>query len=105
MPVRQVRQVRMPHRRTRMRMGLLLALAVSVSAPLSAQRGCGLATDPTKRIDGTGQIPGGWMVRFDPTPKNCTPLKLIDVNFVTMGAGMHVTSGPAGIYYHPKDVA
>jgi hypothetical protein len=87
-----------------MRMPILLALAAVVSAPAGAQRGCGIDADPARRVEGTGQLPGGWMVRFDPVPPNCTPLKTTDVNFVTMGAGMHVTSGPAAIYYNPSNV-
>ncbi|HKS06686.1 MAG TPA: hypothetical protein VJR92_10270 [Gemmatimonadaceae bacterium] len=87
-----------------MRTTFVIALAAIISAPAAAQRGCGIDTDPTKRIEGTGLLPGGWMVRFDPVPSNCTPLKTTDVNFVTMGAGMHVTSGPAAIYYNPGNV-
>lgn len=86
-----------------MRTTLFVILAAAIAAPASAQRGCGIEADPTRRVEGTGQLPPGWMVRFDPVGPNCTPLKTTDVNFVTMGAGMHVTSGPAGIYYNPAN--
>src|SRR5688572_23299604 len=88
-----------------MRKTLIAILATSIATPAFAQRGCGIEADPTKRVEGTGQLPAGWVVRFDPVGANCTPLKTTDVNFVTMGAGMHVTSGPAGIYYNPANAA
>lgn len=88
-----------------MRKALFIILAATAATTASAQRGCGIESDPTKRVEGTGLLPAGWVVRFDPVGPNCTPLKTTDVNFVTMGAGMHVTSGPAGIYYHPANTA
>jgi hypothetical protein len=84
----------------------LIALGVlAVTVPVQAQRGCGISPDPARRIEGNGQAPPGWMVRFDPIPANCTPLKLADVSFATMGTGLHVTSGPAALYYNPADTA
>jgi len=49
--------------------------------------------DPDKKVDG-GALPTGWMGRTD-RPNT----KLSDAKFVTMGAGFHVTSGPAAIYW------
>jgi hypothetical protein len=83
----------------------LLAMAM----PLAAQQ----PGDPTKTAKGTGQLPAGWMMRFDPIdnpanvrPGRPTPAKPTPdmVNVVTMGSGLHFTSGPAAIYYNPKDV-
>ena len=69
----------------------LLALA---AAPLAAQD----ADDPTQKVAG-GALPAGWMGRTDrPTDK------LTDAKFVAMGPGYHVTSGPAAIYWNPKNV-
>jgi len=69
----------------------LLALA---AAPLAAQD----ASDPTHKVAG-GALPAGWMGRTDrPTDK------LTDAKFVAMGPGYHVTSGPAAIYWNPKNV-
>ena len=69
----------------------LLALA---AAPLAAQD----ASDPTHKVAG-GALPAGWMRRTDrPTDK------LTDAKFVAMGPGYHVTSGPAAIYWNPKNV-
>jgi hypothetical protein len=69
----------------------LLALA---AAPLAAQG----ANDPTHKVEG-GALPAGWMGRTDkPTDK------LTDAKFVVMGSGFHATSGPAAIYWNPKNV-
>ena len=78
----------------------LLMLTMVAALPLAAQGG-GRMGDPTKQVAGSGKLPDGWMVRFDPG----APHTLADVNFVTMGSGFHATSGPAAIYYNPKDKA
>src|SRR5258705_9096904 len=44
-------------------------------------------------------IPPGWTVRLD----DPTRYTVNDTRFETMGSGLHVTSGPAAIYYNPKD--
>jgi hypothetical protein len=89
--------------------GALLAMAM----PLAAQQQAGKA-DPTKEVKGTGQLPAGWMMRFDPIdnpanvrPGRPTPAKPTPdmVKVVTMGSGLHFTTGPAAIYYNPKDAA
>jgi hypothetical protein len=88
--------------------GALLAMAM----PLAAQQQAGKA-DPTKEVKGTGQLPAGWMMRFDPIdnpanvrPGRPTPAKPTPdmVKVVTMGSGLHFTTGPAAIYYNPKDM-
>lgn len=76
-------------------------------APLAAQ---GRRGDPTAKVSGSGTLPAGWMVRFDPVnPRfarpGATPPTITDISFVNMGAGFHITSGPAAIYYNPKDMA
>jgi hypothetical protein len=64
-----------------------LALAAS---SLSAQ----MTADPDKAAKQTSPSPAGWSVRLDrPTAKRD------DIAFTTMGKGMHVTSGPAAIYW------
>ena len=89
--------------------GALLAMAM----PLAAQQQAGKA-DTTKGVKGTGQLPAGWMMRFDPidNPANVRPGRPAPakptpdmVKVVTMGTGLHFTSGPAAIYYNPKDMA
>lgn len=79
-----------------------LLLAVT-AVPLLAQGGR-MGRDPTNAVAGSGQLPAGWMMRFDPVPASRPQPKPTDVKFVTMGTGYHVTSGPAAIYYNPKDV-
>ncbi len=83
-------------------------IALAVAAPLSAQ--AGMDPDPTTEVTGSGELPDGWMVRFDPVriregrPTPPTPT-VADVNFRTMGRGLHATSGPAGVYYMAGDEA
>jgi hypothetical protein len=64
-----------------------LALA---AAPLAAQM---KNHDPDVKAQG-GDLPAGWTGRTD---RENT--KLTDAKFTTMGAGYHVTSGPAAIYW------
>jgi hypothetical protein len=74
-------------------------MAIVLAAPLSAQGG----NDPTKQVTGTGQLPAGWMLRFDPTRPGRPAPQPTDVSFTTMGTGYHVKSGPAALYYNTKD--
>jgi hypothetical protein len=88
---------------------------VLFAMPLAAQRaGRGMAgMDMTNAIHGSGTLPDGWAVRFDPidNPANVRPgrtppaaPKLDQVDVRAMGSGIHFTTGPAGIYYNPKDM-
>jgi hypothetical protein len=84
-------------------------VALAVAAPLSAQAGA-MDADPTTEVAGSGGLPDGWMVRFDPVrvrPNRPTPPTptVADVNFRVMGSGLHATSGPAGVYYKSGDEA
>ena len=71
-----------------------LSLLLLAAAPLSAQMAGMKAHDPDKKVDG-GALPAGWTGRADGNAK------LTDAKFVAMGAGYHVTSGPAAIYWKP----
>jgi hypothetical protein len=88
-----------------MRSTLVLFALVAVTAPLSGQAAqAAKDKDPTITVQGSAQLPSGWKLRFDtPGPGRAAP-KAEDVKFVTMGQGYHFTSGPAAIYYNPKDV-
>jgi hypothetical protein len=66
------------------------ALALVAAAPLMAQN----SSDPDKNVNG-GALPAGWTGRTD-RPN----AKLADARFTTMGTGLHVTSGPAAIYWN-----
>jgi len=83
-----------------MRHVLTAIAAIAIAAPLAAQRQMG---DPTNQVKGTGVLPSGWMMRFDPPRSGPAPTP-DRVKFVTMGTGYHFTSGPAAIYYNPKDM-
>jgi hypothetical protein len=69
-----------------MRRLMMLALLAAVAAPLSAQ---------AVRKDRGDERPAGWTVRLDrPTDQ------MENLRFERMGDGLHVTSGPAAIFYH-----
>ena len=76
----------------------LAVLTLFAAGSLAAQGG--RMGDPTAKVAGTGKLPDGWMVRFDPG----APHTLTDINFVSMAGGYHATSGPAAIYYNSKDM-
>lgn len=65
----------------------LIAVLTAIAVPLAAQ------------------APDGWMVRVDRSTNAADPDDTPKVKFVTMGKGMHVTSGPAGTYWHPNNSA
>lgn len=82
-------------------------MALVAIAPMVAQGGSGMSGmggDPTSKVMGTGELPAGWMMRFDPVPASRPQPSMKDISFVTMGGGLHATSGPAAIYYNPKDM-
>ena len=76
----------------------LLALSL-LAAPLGAQQQ--QATEQPVKIKNAG-LPAGWTLRLDDKERR---YGVDDAKFVTMGSGLHVTSGPAAIYYNAKDQA
>lgn len=86
-------------------------LAAAVAAPLAAQtpaappagghdmHGMAMQADPDKMAGGGLKVPG-WTARFDRAEA-----KPAQVSFTRMGAGYHVTAGPAAIYYPAKSTA
>lgn len=88
---------------------MLASLAIlALAAPLSAQ-GTMQNMDPTNAVKGSGVLPKGWMLRFDPIaarpgqPPRPQP-EMTAIKFETMGSGFHITSGPAAIYYNSGDI-
>jgi len=79
--------------------------ALAIAAPLSAQSGAMGNDDPTTAVTGSGALPDGWTLRFDPARPNRPTPTVADVNFRVMGGGLHATSGPAAIYYKEGNVA
>ncbi|HEU4564371.1 MAG TPA: hypothetical protein VFS05_06980 [Gemmatimonadaceae bacterium] len=75
---------------------LVLAVALlGAASTLGAQQ-----SDPDKQVTGGGQLPAGWHARLD-RPN----AKMEDLKFITMGKGLHATSGPAAIYWNAADHA
>ena len=73
--------------------------AVVLASPLAAQGGmAGMNMDPTNKIAGSGKLPAGWELRWDAG----TPA-MTEVDVQKVGTSMHFRSGPAAIYYNPKD--
>jgi hypothetical protein len=88
-------------------LGVVGAFAIAaIASSASAQAAGGMAGmkmdhDDQKPVTQEGPTPPGWMIRPD-NPAN----KPETVNFVTMGPGMHVTSGnTAAIYWNPANSA
>jgi hypothetical protein len=87
-----------------MRLLSFALITAALAAPVSAQDHADHA------VQGTGQLPAGWALRFDPVsarpgmPTPPTP-KPGDVAFMAMGGGFHVRSGPAAIYYRDAEPA
>lgn len=73
----------------------LVALALSASA-LGAQA---RNADPdVAQNQGNAPVPAGWELRLDRANANRSQIR-----FETMGAGLHVTAGPAAIYWNSRN--
>ena len=81
---------------------LLAALAmVALATPAAAQH-----VDPTTKVTGSGVLPAGWNLRFDPpAPAHAHGDALKAIVFETVDSGFRIASGPAAIYYKTGDVA
>lgn len=77
-----------------MKLLAMTATLALVATPLAAQGGA----DPDRAVAGGGTLPAGWSSRLDTRSANPADLK-----FVTMGPGLHVTSGPAAILWRAAD--
>ncbi len=90
---------------------LVAVMALTIAAPVMAQGGGGMggmamggkAGDPTSAVMGSGKLPTGWNMRFDPVRAGQTPHDMKEISFETMGDGYHFKSGPAAIYYKSGD--
>jgi hypothetical protein len=78
---------------TTMKILTLSAAALLATAPLAAQ-----GADPDRAAQGGGQLPAGWSLRLDTRSASAA-----DVKVVTMGTGVHVTTGPSGILWRAAD--
>ena len=85
-----------------MRKTLFAVALVAVASPVLAQAAQqAKESDPTKTVAGGISVPG-WKGRIDPQAA-ARGLKLADAKFARAGKDIHITSGPAAIYYNPKD--
>lgn len=84
-----------------MRTALVSLALVALAAPLRGQQG--MDKDPTRKVAGGVSAPG-WQARVDDKDVK-RGMTTTDLKFVAMGNGYHATSGPAAIYYDPKNVA
>jgi hypothetical protein len=74
-------------------------VALFAAASLQAQ-----TADPDKVVtDGGVKVPG-WMGRVDPQAA-ARGRKIEEAKFISMGSGIHVTAGPAAIYWNPANTA
>lgn len=64
--------------------------------------------DPRQPENEDGAVPANWQVRLDKPDKSViisADKDSADIFFVNMVPGWHITTGPAGIFYHPKSTA
>lgn len=77
------------------------AMLVVGAASLGAQAG---NSDPDKIVADGGVKVAGWTGRLDPRAAS-QGRKITEASFVPAGAGIHVTAGPAAIYWNPANTA
>jgi hypothetical protein len=59
-------------------------------------------SDPDKIVADGGVRVEGWTGRLDPRPA-AQGRKITEAKFVSMGSGIHVTAGPAAVYWNPSN--
>ena len=74
-------------------------LAAAAAAALVPAMAAAQQSDPDRAVAGGGTLPAGWRAR---TERNA-PME--NVKFAAMGDGMHVTLGPATIFWRDADNA
>src|SRR3982751_2359607 len=82
---------------------MTMALVASASPLLAQAAQQAKDNDPTHKVAG-GIGVAGWMGRIDPSAER-RGMSIGDAKFASMGSGYHITSGPAAIYWNPKDAA
>lgn len=79
--------------------GIAVALAATLVAPAVS-----VAQDAARPVAGGGITAPGWMGKIDAT-EAAKGAKLEDSKLVTMGPGLHVTTGPQVVYWNPANTA
>ena len=77
--------------------------AVAIAATLAVS-GVSAAQDASKAVTGGGISAPGWQGKIDAREAQ-NGAKLEDSKLVTMGPGLHVTTGPAVVYWNPTNTA
>jgi hypothetical protein len=78
-------------------------IAVALAAVLVVPA-LGVAQDASRAVAGGGISAPGWMGKIDAREAS-SGAKLEDSKLVTMGQGLHVTTGPAVVYWNPANTA
>ena len=79
--------------------GIAVALAACLVVPAVS-----VAQDAAKPVAGGGISAAGWMGKIDAS-EAAKGAKLEDSKLVTMGPGLHVTTGPQVVYWNPANTA
>lgn len=77
-------------------------IAAAALVALSATSLAAQGPDPDKLISDGGVKVAGWTGRIDPRPAS-QGRKITEAKFISMGPGIHVTAGPAAIYWNPSN--
>ncbi len=77
---------------------MVIATMIALGATSAAAQG----PDPDKLVSEGGVKIPGWTGRVDPRPA-AQGRKITDAKFFTAGTGIHVTAGPAAIYWNPAN--
>ena len=81
-----------------MRLAHASALAATIALLISTVNAAPQAQDPDRKVAGGGITVPGWMGAADKGSVN-------DSKFEAMGNDMHLTIGPAALYWNPKNTA
>jgi hypothetical protein len=81
-----------------MRLAHASALAAAIALLISTVNAAPKAQDPDRKVAGGGITVPGWMGAADKGSVN-------DSKFEAMGNDMHLTIGPAALYWNPKNTA
>lgn len=76
--------------------------AVAVLALSATSLAAQAKSDPDKVVSDGGVKVAGWTGRIDPRAAS-QGRKITEAKFVSMGSGIHVTAGPAAIYWNPSN--
>lgn len=76
--------------------------AVALTAQTGLAQGAAMNQETSNKVAGGGITLAGWMGAVDASEAG-KGLKITDAKLVGMGPGMHVTTGPASIYWNPAN--